>query len=377
MKKIVFVKYGSFSLVNERVESMLRNVFPECDLIILDAARDILASYPIRSLWLRLVSVLLRPVAFVRGRHSPWDFVFRDVRSWKLISRWMREHVRPEETKMIVQTQSMFDASCPGVPFFVYTDHTHLAHRRHPHGGAPAPASEEWISAERNLYQRADTVFTLSKFCALSVVEDYGVPAEKVLPVFTGSNMELPRLNYPLFPRLPIVLFVAADWVIKGGPQLVRAFAKVRELIPAAGLWLVGSGPEDPEEGVRCFGRVDRQKLEGLFGEVALVCVPSLVERASMVALDAAAFGLPVITTPSGAGAERVRDGETGLIVDPEDRDALASAICRILNNPELAERMGRAGRRMVEEEFTWEAVGRKIQTRMQEVILAEPSSPK
>jgi phosphatidylinositol alpha-1,6-mannosyltransferase len=88
-----------------------------------------------------------------------------------------------------------------------------------------------------------------------------------------------------------------------------------------------------------------------------------------MVALDAAAHGLPVICTPHGAGAERVRDGETGLLVDPRDTRAFADAILKFLSDGEFAAAMGQAGRRMVEEEFTWSAVGNKMAGRIRELI--------
>jgi phosphatidylinositol alpha-1,6-mannosyltransferase len=88
-----------------------------------------------------------------------------------------------------------------------------------------------------------------------------------------------------------------------------------------------------------------------------------------MLALDAAAYALPVITTPHGAGSERVRDGVTGLLVDPADTEAFADAIIALLRNPDRARGMGEAGRRMVSGEFTWEAVGGKIAARIRSLL--------
>jgi len=159
------------------------------------------------------------------------------------------------------------------------------------------------------------------------------------------------------------------EWEIKGGPELLNAFLEVRKKRPDAELWIVGGGPEALPEGVRGFGRVDRETMARLFSEARVLCVPSRIERASMVALDAAAHGLPVICTPHGAGAERVRDGVTGFLIDPRDTAAFAEAILRFLSDGELAATMGLAGRRMVEEEFTWSAVGGKIAGRIREVL--------
>ena len=171
-KRIVFAKYGSFSLVNSRVEEILRREFPSCHLQVVDVAQDVLSHYRMESLWLRLYSSLSELPAFVRGRHSPWDFVFRHLRSWELIQRWIRQNISHSETAFVFQTQGMFDASHPEVPFFIYTDHTRAAHRRQPAGGTPARVGKGWEASEQNLYWKAATIFTLSKFCEDSVVED-------------------------------------------------------------------------------------------------------------------------------------------------------------------------------------------------------------
>ena len=367
--RIILVKYGSFSHVNAKVERVLRERFPGYDLEVVDAARDILASFPFQSLWLRLKASMKRLVPFIRGRHSPWDFVFQEPKAWELISSWILRNVDPAELAFIVQTQSMFDASHPGIPFFIYTDHTREAHKRQPGGGSPAPASPEWIRLEAALYPKAATVFTLSRFCAESVVLDYGVPEERVLTVSTGINMDLPILDEASPQREPVVLFVAAEWGIKGGEELAAAFKQVRQKMPSAELWVVGAQPPVIQEGMRVFGRVKLGDLDRLFRKAAVVCVPSRVERASMLALDAAAYGLPVITTPFGAGAERVRDGVTGRLVDPRDTEEFASAIVALLQDQDRARVMGSAGRTMVEKEFTWDAVGGKIAARIRSFL--------
>jgi glycosyltransferase involved in cell wall biosynthesis len=373
-RNILFVKYGSFSHVNAPMADALAREFPEYRLTVVDAARDILASYAWLSLFLRLAANMRSPVAFFRGRHSPWDFVFREAAAWDLISRWMTRHADPENTAFIFQTQSMFDASSPPIPSFVYTDHTREAHRRQGAGGAVAPASREWIERERALYRRADTVFTLSDFCRRSVVEDYDVAPDKVLTVSTGINMHLPGGPVDAGSRRPVILFVGGEWKVKGGPYLVEAFRLVRREIPDVELWLVGSQPARLEPGLKAHGRVDRGTLDRLYREAAVLCVPSILDRASMVALDAAAYGLPVVTNPFGAGAERVVDGVTGYVVDPRDPAALSSVLIRLLRDPALRRTLGSAGRDRVEKEFTWETVGAKVADRIRSVLHAEKS---
>jgi glycosyltransferase involved in cell wall biosynthesis len=368
-KQVLFVKYGSFSHVNGKVEAMLRQQFPDYVVEVVDVALDVLASYPAQSLWLRLKTSMKRLVPLIRGRHSPWDFIFQEPKAWALISSWIMRNVDPARIAFIFQTQSMFDASHPDIPFFIYTDHTHKAHKRQPLGGTPAPVSAEWRVLEGSLYSKASAVFTLSRFCALSITEDYGIAAEVVMPVSTGINMELPLVDNATDPRHPVVLFVASEWGVKGGEELAASFKLVRRELPSAELWVVGAKPPVIQDGIKVLGTVKLGELDVLFRKARLVCVPSRVERASMVALDAAAYGLPVIMTPHGAGSERVRNGETGFLVDPRDTDAVAGAILALLRDPAKSARMGSAGRKMVEEEFTWDAVGEKIAGRIRSII--------
>ncbi len=368
MKDIVFVKYGSFSHVNAKMAELLREQFPEHRLVVLDVAKDILPDYGVESLFLRLLGFALNPVTFIRGRHSQWDFVFRFVATWRLVSQWIARHLRPKNTAFVFQTQSVFDASHQESPFFIYTDHTHRAHGRQPGGGSPAKVRSDWVEREQALYRRADTVFTLSRFCAESVIEDYGVAREKVLVASTGINIALPTEIFRSGADRPVILFVGGEWKVKGGPELLAAFRAVKEKNPACELWLVGSRPQELPDGVKALGRVTQGQLAELFRKATLLCVPSRIERASMVALDAAAYGLPVITTPHGAGAERIRDGVTGLLVDPSDTISFSLAILRLLGDPALAVAMGREGRKMVEEEFTWQAVGARIGGRIKSI---------
>lgn len=363
-KRILFVKYGSFSHVNGRVEEILRTEFPGCDLIVADAVKDIFGSTPVMAFFLWIKALFLHSGRVLRRKNSPWDFVFRDVSAWECISGWIARNADPSRTLFIFQTQSLFDASHPDIPFFIYTDHTHRAHRRHPSGGTPAPASPAWSVREEALYGKAATVFTLSDFCARSVIEDYGVPPHSVESVSTGINMELPRLERG-GECDPVILFVGGDWGVKGGVELAAAFRLVRESVPEAQLWIVGDRPPVTEEGMTAFGRVGLAQLGQLFRKAAMVCVPSRVERASMLSLDAAAYALPVISTASGAGGERVRDGVTGLLVDPSDSHGFAREIVSLLADPDRRCRMGEAGRRMVEEQFTWKAVGAKMAGRI------------
>jgi glycosyltransferase involved in cell wall biosynthesis len=95
-----------------------------------------------------------------------------------------------------------------------------------------------------------------------------------------------------------------------------------------------------------------------LYGQAALAVVPSLYEGFSLPAIEAMACGVAVVGTTGGAIPEVVGT-EAGLLVAPNDPEALASAITTLLDDPARRQRMGQRGRERVMERFTWEVTAR------------------
>ena len=96
---------------------------------------------------------------------------------------------------------------------------------------------------------------------------------------------------------------------------------------------------------VRCVSGISDDELACLYAEAEVAVVPSLYEGFSLPAIEAMACGVPLVATTGGALPEVVgNDGETGLLVAPDDPGELASAIGRILDDPDLAARLGAGG---------------------------------
>lgn len=111
------------------------------------------------------------------------------------------------------------------------------------------------------------------------------------------------------------------------------------------------------ESAVKCVSGMDDDELAGLYAEAQVAVVPSLYEGFSLPAIEAMACGVPLVATTGGALPEVVgKDGETGLLVTPDDPGALAAAISRLLDDQELAARLGSGGREHVLGRFTWHA---------------------
>src|SRR5262249_5467856 len=105
-----------------------------------------------------------------------------------------------------------------------------------------------------------------------------------------------------------------------------------------------------------------RSDVSDLLSDVTVSVLPSLSEGLSNAVLESMASAIPVVATRVGGTPEAVEEAVTGLPVPPRDSAALAGAIRRILEDPELAARLGHAGRRRVAEHFSLEHMVRETE---------------
>jgi len=175
----------------------------------------------------------------------------------------------------------------------------------------------------------------------------------------------------PSLGDAPFILAVGRFMPRKGQMTLVRAMPKVLQAHPQVHLILAGRGLRLAEceaeiralglqEQVHCPGYVDEDTLSALYAECALFALPTgeeeggQVEGFGLVFAEAHAYGKAVVAGRSGGVEDAVRDGETGLLVTPEDPEETARAIVDLLSHPDKARRMGEAGRARVESELNW-----------------------
>ncbi|MDI9624711.1 MAG: glycosyltransferase family 4 protein [Methanothermobacter sp.] len=204
-------------------------------------------------------------------------------------------------------------------------------------------------------------------------IEDFEIPLEK----------EECRQKLGLTRDRNIILFLGNLIQYKGPDILIKAMKLIVEKIPNTELILVGSGPMERElkrlsknlnieEHIMFAGFVGDSFKKALYYKAAdIFCLPSTMSTESfgIVNLEAMTCGLPIIASKIGGIPDVIKNGKTGLLVPPKNPDALSDAIIRLLEDTELARKMGYNGKKMVEKNYTWDKVAKITERVYEEVV--------
>jgi starch synthase len=247
-------------------------------------------------------------------------------------------------------------------PFLLHLDHTYALSKHAPFVPglrSSSPASATWEKMERQTYHDADWIFTMSECVKSSLMQDYGVPCERITVVGGGPNF--PRLpsECPIAPFAPVILFVGKDFLRKGGPVLLEAFRKVRAEIPEAQLLVVGPSTLEAEPGVVHFGTLSHAEMADVYRQAQVFVLPSWREPFGISFIEAMAFGLPCVGSRIEAIPEIIDEGKTGFLVPPGDPSRLAVSLLTLLQNPTMSAAMGAAGYAKVKATLNWERTTR------------------
>jgi glycosyltransferase involved in cell wall biosynthesis len=222
------------------------------------------------------------------------------------------------------------------------------------HGFNEFRANGAYAALDRAVFRLAGLHIAISRGLARYLAETERLPEDRFEIVHYGIRAGADPVPPPSRPSL---LCVGRLVPIKGHRTLFEAFAAARAELPELTLAVAGTGELEEElraaapDGVRFLGRVSPPPYD----EHAIVVVPSLGEGFGMVALEAMERGRPVIASDVGGLPEIVVHQQTGLVVPPGDPASLAEAIVLVARDPELARRLGTAGRARAVSEFSEE----------------------
>ena len=357
--RIAFFRKGAMPISNVRVAEELQKTFPEYELELIDLTELLTAERRFTFYRNSLHTFWAFAPDLLAGRKKAKEAFWRTRYLFHWVQQLAAERLKNGPYAFSFQMQSLFDASVPGIPHFVYTDHTNLANLSYP-AFEPRDLYPPWcIELEHQIYQRASRVFTRSHNITQSVVGAYGVTAEKVACVYAGSNailddtIQLANEGY----SNQNILFVGVDWERKGGPELLAAFAQLLTHHPRAQLTIVGCTPKVNLPNCHVVGRVPVHEMGRYYQQASIFCLPTKLEPFGIAFVEALAHKLPIVGTNLGAIPDFVEDGVNGYLVEPEAVDPLVTALDRLLGDASLCQRMGEVGNQHAIGRYNWGAV--------------------
>jgi glycosyltransferase involved in cell wall biosynthesis len=227
--------------------------------------------------------------------------------------------------------------------------------------------------ANRDCFAAARAVVTWAEWTKRGLVEQYDVPPEKVTVIPPGVDLRkwVARTDRAEADNKRMhVLFVGGDLARKGGVTLIDAVRRLRAAGVAIELDLVTRDEVEAEPGIRVHHGLGPNSpgLIELYQRADVFCLPTLGDCLPMVLSEAGAVGLPLVSADVGAISEIVRPDRTGLLVPPQDAEALAAALRRLADDPELRRKLGDEARRVVAAEYDAAANARRLVTLLVEV---------
>ncbi len=203
-------------------------------------------------------------------------------------------------------------------------------------------------------YELADLIVVLSEKAA-ETFRVRGFPEKKLF--YLPRGVDIDRFKPGKRPDKFRAIFSGALIERKGVHHLLEAWHRLN--LPNAELWLVGSLHDEAKPHLKKFWRDNITTFgfvrdpETYLSQSTVHVFPSQWEGSAKVTYEAAACGLPQITTREAGDV--VRDGVEGIVIQPGDVDAIAAALEQLCRHPELVDRMSHAARQRVAENFTWD----------------------
>ncbi|MCX5679740.1 MAG: glycosyltransferase [Candidatus Omnitrophica bacterium] len=234
------------------------------------------------------------------------------------------------------------------------------------------------MSGKRVIFNQIAMLFTgaiigVCEFSKRSLIKYEKFPGDRIEVIYNGvrpeefsidSDISLNKISLSLNANNKIIGTVGRLCKEKNYSMLIRAFGEIKRHLKDAKLLIVGDGElrgelensarnENVENEVLFLG--ERRDIPELMKVFDVFVLSSDLEAASLVLLEAMASGVPVVATNVGGNPELVLDGVTGLLAPKNDHQKFGEAVVDILQDPDRAKKMGKAGRTRVIEKFSFD----------------------
>lgn len=231
--------------------------------------------------------------------------------------------------------------------------------------GIEAWREQGWLT--RRLSGRIDlflcnSEYTWQRFCAFN--PSLAATPHKIVPLGLSSPSRF-EISGPATPPVALMLSrLSKTENYKGHREVIEAWPQVRQNLGQAQLWIAGDGDQrrdleemvgtqDLEQSVKFFGRVSEEEKRSLLTKCRCLVMPSRGEGFGLVYLEAMRLGRPCLVSDVDAGREVVNPPEAGLAAAPDDGEALADSLVRLLTDGPEWQRWSTQARQRYEQNYT------------------------
>ncbi|MHC1591418.1 MAG: glycosyltransferase family 4 protein [Candidatus Helarchaeales archaeon] len=235
-------------------------------------------------------------------------------------------------------------------------------------------------------FLKLDGIITCSKDARSQAIQR-GASSRKIHLIYNGTDEELftPDLSGATIREelglgnAPIIIAVRKFYVRKGLQYLIKAMPMIIKEHPEARLILMGDGPLKEAlileterlnltKNVLFTGMIPNARVPSYIAAANVCVVPSLDEGFGVAAVEAMSMKKPLVSTQAG-GLKEVVNETNALIIPPKNSKALAEAILKLLENPEIGRKLGENGRKTVMSKFNWKLAAKKHELLYNKII--------
>lgn len=345
------------------------NYFPTQDIVVLAEKTPTLPPFTNYKVYQKK---LLTTFKFIWPK---WIFLFFLAK--KIIKKESIKYIQVSHA-LPVGTVALMIKKYLGLPYLVYTHGMDILLPQ---------SSKRKTRLIKSIFNNADRVIANSRFTKDELLK-LGVDDEKITIVHPCANSVPKKIDlkkqeeivnkYHLKDKK--ILFTVGRLVTRKGHDLViKSLRKVIERFPNVVYLVSGDGPNKQNlinltdamnlsDKVIFLGEISDDDLQIFYRLCNIFIMPAReikekgdVEGFGLVFLEASLFAKPVIGGKSGGQPDAIEDGYSGLLVNPNDEYEIANTIIKLLESPELAEKLGQQGRQRVLEKFRWDEEAKKI----------------
>lgn len=228
---------------------------------------------------------------------------------------------------------------------------------------------------EKKALKKADRLVFSSEWAANHARDFYGISSEKIDVIKFGSNAIVPeKINLDKDYSGEITfLFLAVDWVRKGGEIALKAIEILREKGYPVKLQVVGCTPPRNSEAMNVIPFLNKnipeeaQKVRDFLNNAHFMFIPTRADCTPISFCEAASYGLPIISTDTGGVSAHIEHGKTGILLSEKaTAEDYAREIEQLIKTPTLIKTFSQNAREKYDKELNWDVWGK----RMKEVIM-------